>query len=85
MIALWLEAVKSGRLGINRSTKEYNVPRTTLKDRVAGRVKHTSKSGPDPHLTLGKETKLAKFLINVCKVVHGKTKREMVAKYFQNC
>ena len=26
-----MEAVKSGRLGVNRAANEYNVPKTTLK------------------------------------------------------
>ena len=73
-----MEAVKSGRLGVNRATEKYNVSRTTLKSRLAGRVKHSSKSGPDPYLTLSEETELTKFLMNVCKMGHGKTKREVV-------
>jgi len=67
--------MKSGRLGVNRAAEEYDVPRTTLKDRIAGRVKHGSKSGLDPYLTLSQETELTEFLINVCKMGHGKTKR----------
>ena len=63
-----MEAVKSGRLGVNRAAEEYNVQRTTLKDRLAGKVKHSSKSGPDPYLTLSEETELAKFLMDVCKM-----------------
>ena len=72
-----MEAVKSGRLGVNRAAKEYNVPRTTLKDRIAGSVKHSSKSGPDPYLTL-RLSKETEFLINVCKMECGKTKKEVV-------
>ena len=37
--------------------EEYNLPRTTLKDRLAGRVKNGSKSGPDPYLTSSEEDK----------------------------
>ena len=65
-------------MGINRAAQEYNVPRTTLKDRLAGRVKHGSKSGPDPYLTSSEEDELVSFLINACKVGHGKTKREVI-------
>ena len=35
-----MDAMTSGRLGVNRAAEEYNIPRTTLKDRLAGRVKH---------------------------------------------
>ena len=40
-----MDVVKSGRLGVNRAADEYDVPRTTLKDRLAGRVEHGTKSG----------------------------------------
>ena len=73
-----MDTVKSDRLGVNRAAEEYNIPRTTLKDRLAGRVKPGTKSGPDPHLTLSKETELVTFLIDVCKMGHGKTKREVL-------
>ena len=73
-----MEAVKTGRLGVNRAAEEYNVPKTTLKDRLAGRVKHDAKSGPGPHLASSKETELANFLIDVCKKGYGKTKREVI-------
>ena len=31
-----LVAVTEGKMGVNRAALEYNVPRTTLKDRVSG-------------------------------------------------
>ena len=34
-----LKAIAEG-MGVNRAAMEYGVPRTTLKDRVAGRVQH---------------------------------------------
>ena len=73
-----MEAVKNGEMSINRVVQEYNVPRTTLKDRLAGRVKHGSKSGPDPYLTSNEEDELVSVLINACKMGHGKTKREVI-------
>ena len=72
-----METVKNGKLGNNRAMKEY-VPRSTLKDRLAGRVKNGSKLGPDPYLTSSKEDKLINFQINPCKMGHGKTKREVI-------
>ena len=35
-----MEAVMNGELGINRSAIQYGVPKTTLKDRISGRVQH---------------------------------------------
>jgi len=45
-----LKAVAEG-MGVNRAAMEYGVPRTTLKDRVAGRVQHGCNSGRAPYLT----------------------------------
>ncbi len=35
-----MEAMKTGKMGVNRAALEHGVPRTTLKDRIAGRVIH---------------------------------------------
>ena len=40
-----METVMSGELGVNRSALQHGVPRTTLKDRIAGRVQHSTKPG----------------------------------------
>ena len=42
-----VKCVMNGRMGVNRAA----VPRTTLKDRIAGRVVHGTPSGPQPYLT----------------------------------
>ena len=38
-------------MGVIQAALSYGVPRTTLKDRVAGRVLHGSNFGPQPYLT----------------------------------
>ena len=43
-----LDAVAEGRMGVNRAALEFGVPPTTLKDRIAGRVVHGTKSGTKP-------------------------------------
>ena len=40
-----LKAMQDGAMGCNRAAVEYGVPKTTLKDRVSGRVIHGRKSG----------------------------------------
>ena len=59
-----LDAVKSFKLGLNRAALEFGILRTTLKDRVAGRVVHGTRSGPKPYLTPQEEKELAEFLIS---------------------
>ena len=73
-----IDAVKSGRMGVNRAALEFGVPRTTLKDRIAGRVVHGTRSGPKPHLTPQEEKELADFLVSCSKMGYGKTRGEVL-------
>ena len=45
-----LEAVKEGQ-SISQAARDHGVPKTTLYDRVSGRVVHCSKPGPQPYLS----------------------------------
>ena len=40
-----IKAVQEGTLGVNRAALEFAVPKTTLKDRLSGRVIHGSSCG----------------------------------------
>ena len=73
-----MKAVQKGDIGINRAAKEYGVHRTTLKDRVSGRVKHGTKSGPQPYLSVDEETELAKFVKQCAEVGYGKTRKNVM-------
>ncbi len=35
-----IQAVREGTFGVNRAALEYGVPKTTLNDRISGRVVH---------------------------------------------
>ena len=72
-----MEAVVKGELGVNRSALEHGVLRTTLKDRLTGRVKHGTKPGPVAYLNQ-KEEELVKFLFECSSIGYGKTKREVL-------
>jgi len=69
-----MQAVKYGKIGVNRATKECAV---TLKDRLSGKVQHGRKSGPKPYLSLDEEEPVT-FLIDVCKMGQGRIKREVI-------
>ena len=73
-----LKAVKEGRMGVNRAALSFGVPRTTFKDRVAGRVLHGSDFGPQPYLTTEEEKELVDFLITSSKMGYGKTRRQFL-------
>ena len=41
-----MNAVANGELGVNRAALEFGVLKTTLKDRLSGRVVHGANIGP---------------------------------------
>lgn len=74
-----LEAVKNGELSINRAAKTYDVPCSTLKDRISGRVIHGSKPGPSRYLDDEEEQTLSDHLVQVAKVGYGKTRKQVLS------
>ena len=53
---------EKGCISIKRASEQYDVPRTTLRDRLVGRVQHGVKPGPKPYLNEVEEKDLAEFL-----------------------
>ena len=73
-----MEAVISGEMGTNQAACEFDVPATTLKDRLSGRVKHGSKPGPASYLTEEEECELVDFLVQVARLGYEKTKQKVI-------
>ncbi|XP_065896174.1 uncharacterized protein [Dysidea avara] len=73
-----MEAVETTTCGVNEAARVYGVPATTLKDRVSGRVKHGTKSGPPKYLSDDEEKELADFLKESSEVGFGKTRRDIL-------
>ncbi len=73
-----MEAVRTGKTGVNRAALEHGVPPTTLKDRLSGRVLHGTSIGPKSYLTKDEEQELVTFLINCSKMGYGKTRSEVL-------
>ena len=71
-----LEEVERG-MPVKRAARLFGVPRSTLRDRVAGNVKHGTNPGPKPYLTNTEETELASFLVDVAKAGYGKSRGEI--------
>ena len=74
-----IEAVRSGDMTANRAASVFEVPPTTLKDRLSGRVRHGTNPGPKPYLTKQEEDELAEFLIKASTMGYGKSKREVLS------
>ena len=85
-LRLWTDAamlgamkeVTNGLMGINHAAAEYNVPRTTLKDRIAGCVVHSTSIGKKPYLTYEEERELVDFLVTCSNAGYGKTRSDVL-------
>ena len=72
-------AVKNKQMTVFWATKIYNVPKSTLHDRISGKVRHGDKLGPKPYLSSTEEKELADFLMDVAKVGYGRTRKQVRA------
>ena len=68
----------SGTVSVNRATDTYGVSRSTLNDRLSGRVIHGVKPGPRPYLRESEERELVEHLKDFAKIGQGKTRGEVL-------
>ena len=73
-----MEAVETGKSGINRASVDHGVPKTILQNRLSVRVKHGKKLGPECYLNEEEEKELASFVKFCASIGYGKTRREML-------
>ena len=73
-----MRAVQGG-MSTTRAAVEYGVPRSTLHDRISGRVLHGVKPGPKPYLHPEEESELSQFLLQCSEVGYGKTRRDVLS------
>ncbi|KAH3771768.1 hypothetical protein DPMN_173095 [Dreissena polymorpha] len=72
-------AVKDNQMSIRKSALYFNVPKTTLIDRLHGRISiDTVKPGPDPLFTLDQESLLASHIQTMGEVGFGYTRKETI-------
>ena len=72
-----IDAVRKG-CTIKRAVVEHGKPRTTLQDRISGKVQHGIRPGPKPYLSEAEEGKLVEFLEVVAEVGYGKTRKQVM-------
>ena len=75
---LAVEALKENKYTIREATVAYNVPQSTLGDRVSGRVQMVGKSGPDTYLTPHEEKELVQFLIGCAQLGFARTRKQVM-------
>ena len=73
-----LNSVVCDGISANKAAPQHRVPRSTLKDRLSGRVVHGCNPGPEPYLNVEEEQELVGHLINASNVGYGKTRQEVL-------
>ena len=64
---------------IRQASELFHIPKSTLVDRISGRVFPVTKSGPTPYLSLGDECELVTFLCRSSSVGYGRCRKEVIA------
>ena len=67
-----MESVEKGLSGVNQAALQHGVPKTTLKNRLSGRVAHGIKPEPRPYLDKSEEKELSDFLQRCSSMDLGK-------------
>ncbi len=70
-------AVEQGD-SVRRAAIKYSVPRSTLHDRISGKVSMGATSGPERYLNDDEEEELVRFLSGCAKIGYGKSKKQVL-------
>ena len=74
-----MQAVIENGMSIRRAAEVYSVPKSTLGDRISGRVLPGCTSGPASYLSCEEEKELVTFLCRAAQIGHGRTRQEVIA------
>ena len=61
------DAVTKRGLSVRRAAEVYRVSRSTLHDRISGKVQFGARSGPPAYLTQQEENELENFILQLCE------------------
>ena len=73
------EAASQGKVSVRRPALQFNIPKTTLGDRVSGRVQAGTVSGPAKYLMDTEEENLATFLSRCGVIGYARSKAEVLS------
>ena len=84
-MALAVDAVMKDGLSVRRAAEVYNVPKSTLGDRISGRVLPGSVSGPVRYLSDREEDELIHFLLECASIGYPWSCLEVIAIVQRSC
>lgn len=73
-----MSSVIEGGLSVRKASLRYGVPRSTLGDRISGRVLPGSVSGPPRLLNDIEEKELEDFIYHCSSIGYGKTRKDIM-------
>ena len=73
-----MELAQSGVMSRNRAAEACGVPKSTLKDRLSGRVEHGCRPGSKPYLQPDEEGELTTYLLTAASIGLGKARHEVM-------
>ena len=71
--------VEKKETSLRRAAEMFNIPRSTLHDRVSGRIAIDSKAGRKPYLSVEEEEELVYFFLKCAKIGYASTQSEALA------
>ena len=63
---------------VRKAAEEFAVPRSTLHDRVSGKVQYGCKSGPRKYLNSTEEMELANFITDCSSLGYSHMKKQII-------
>ena len=73
-----MRAVTEG-MGINRAAVEFGLPKSTLKDRISGRVEHGTNPGRVPYLSASEEQELVNYIFTCADIGYPKRRHDVLS------
>ena len=73
-----IDAVRNQGLTVRRAAEEYSIPKSTLHDRLSGRVQAGACSGPPKYLTDEEENELEEFLVGCASVGYARSCQQVI-------
>ena len=74
-----VKAVEMRKLSIRKASIMYNVPKSTLHDRVSGKVDLEGKPGKKPYLSIEEEEELVSFLLKCAEIGYAHTRPQVLS------